>query len=304
MQISRLFEIVYILMNRETVKASELAQRFEVSTRTIYRDIDALCEAGIPIYTSQGKGGGIHLENNSILDRSLLSSQEKTDLLEALRVMVSMGYVQADTLLERLGNLFSKGAEKPWIRIDFAPWYEEKKQQEQIAFFERAIKQQYLISFDYYNSKGQKKRRLVEPNCLVFRSHSWYLEGFCRQRKGKRFFKVTRMEELEMKQEHFETRKEPEDNSNKKENKVMPNWVKLVFRVSPKFAYRVLDEFDPESRAKEKDGSFLVCTNWPEDEWMYSYLLSYGADLEILSPAHVREGLIKKAEDVQAIYQK
>ena len=178
MRESRLFRIVYYLLQNRKATAPELAQKFEVSIRTIYRDIDSISSAGIPIYATQGKGGGISILNDYTLDKSLFSEQEQEQMLTALQGMVATAEENSNELLTKLSGLFQINSTN-WIEVDFSDWAHRTPQQDTFNIIKEAIFQKRVISFCYFSGKGNKEKRNVRPIRLVFKSKSWYLYSFC-----------------------------------------------------------------------------------------------------------------------------
>lgn len=179
--INRLLSIIYILMNKGTVTATELAERFEVSVRTIYRDVDALSMAGIPIYTTKGRGGGISLTEQFVLNKMLVSKKEQKQILAALTSLRETGVREEEEILQKLGDFFM---EKPdnWVAIDFSDW--SGRRQALFAQIKDAVLNRHVILFDYYGQHGEMNRRCVEPVQLLFKEYTWYLRAFCRTRPG------------------------------------------------------------------------------------------------------------------------
>ena len=147
MQINRLFEIVYILLDKKTITARNLSERFEVSVRTIYRDIDVLCAAGIPVYMSKGKGGGISLLDNFVLNKTILSNNEQNEILAALQSLNALKYPDVDNVISKLGMLFNK-EDYSWIDVDFSHWGSSDK--EKFSLLKTAIVNKKTITFDYF----------------------------------------------------------------------------------------------------------------------------------------------------------
>ncbi len=293
MQVHRMFEIIYLLMHKKTLTAKELADQFEVSPRTIYRDIDTLCEAGIPIYTTKGKGGGIRLVDSYILNKSILSEKEQEEILSSL---YGLHAVSGDTeqVLSKLSGLFNKTSPS-WIEVDLSQWGADDSGKYQLL--RTAILQQRVIVFDYYNSYGQFSRRRVEPLQLWFKHKTWYLRAYCTDKEAVRLFKLTRMKRLEQLEDIFEEcpllRTDgllPDPPSRQTPS------IQLVLRIDASQAYRVFDEFEEEQITKEQDGSWLVTVEYPEDEWVYGYLMSYGPYAEVLAPAHIRDILKERLQ--------
>lgn len=293
MQINRLFEMVYILLDKKVVTAKELSERFEVSQRTIYRDIDTLSGAGIPIYTNKGKGGGISLMDDFILNKSLLSEQEQNEILMSLQSLNAVNYQELEPVLGKLSILFNKQGMN-WIDVDFSRWGSDESERERFNVLKTAILKGKVVTFDYYSSNGEKTERRVEPVKILFKGQSWYIYGYCREKRDFRIFKITRMDHLEVLEETFK-RETPVDIWDKAQDHT-PKMVNLVLRIDEKMAFRLYDEFDQASIIKNEEGSFEVRATFPE-EWVYGYLMSYGADIEVLEPKQVRETIKLKFEE-------
>lgn len=301
MQINRLFEIIYILLSKKNITARELAERFEVSVRTIYRDIDTLSSSGIPIYTSQGKGGGISLLDNYVLDKSLLTEKEQNEILYALQSLSITQFPDTDTVLNKLSNLFNKNKTN-WIDVDFSPWDSDEKGKSQFNMIKEAILNLRIIEFNYFSSSGEKCIRQVEPIKLIFKVNAWYLHGFCLTRNAYRTFKITRMSEIIITEDVFPKKdiyKLPENNNSQKTQK----WINVTLNISCEGAYRVYDEFDEKDITKNPDGSFTVFTSLPENKWLVRYILSFGADIEVLSPHNIREMVHSELMKIYTKYQ-
>ena len=197
MQISRLFRLLYLLLERERIPASELAQTLEVSVRTIYRDVQALGEAGIPVYAERGRDGGIAILPTFRLNKSMLSAGEKQDMLSALQALASTGASDRETLGKL--NAFFGGQQADWVRIDFADWSGTRSGM--LPILKTAILNRQPLAFDYYNSGGDCAPREVCPIRLWFKSSAWYLLAYCMQRRALRTFKLTRILALELLEE-------------------------------------------------------------------------------------------------------
>jgi len=190
MHTGRLFEIVYLLQSRPRMTARELAKRFEVSVRTIYRDIDALSAAGVPVYAARGGGGGVGLLPGYVLDRSLLTDGEQDEILYALRAMAAAG--MGGAALEKLAGLFQKSGDG-WLEVDFSPWGSGPAEKRVFATLKTAILSRREIAFDYYSARGEKSRRTAQPVKLVYKDAAWYLQAYCLARQALRVFKLCRM---------------------------------------------------------------------------------------------------------------
>lgn len=202
MQESRLFRIVYYLIEKGKSTAPELAQKFKVSARTIYRDIDVISSAGIPIYATQGKNGGIIIDENFTLDRSMLSKKEKEQILSGLQALFVANSNNTNELLTKLGALFHLKTTN-WIEVDFSDWIQGQPAQNIFNDIKTAILDKYIISFEYCSNREHTVFRYIQPLKLIFKSKAWYVYGFCMLRKDYRLFKLTRIEHLKITEEHF-----------------------------------------------------------------------------------------------------
>lgn len=299
MQINRLFEIIYLLLERKMMTASNLAAHFEVSTRTIYRDVETLSQSGIPIYTSKGMGGGIHLAQSFVLNKSVLTPEEQKSILSSLQSMNALRVDGAQTALEKLSALFG-GKHMDWIEIDFSSWNTISPISDYFILLKKSIFSQTLVSFQYSGVDGCCQTRTVEPLKLVFKWSDWYLLAWCRLRDAFRCFKLTRMEALCASDEHFAQRHES--------MQVSPNamavqpMIHVTAHIAANMEYRVLDEFTGAQRTQNSDGSYVVEIEMPDGEWLYQYLLAYGANLRVLSPPSVQKQLLSRLIAAAAQY--
>lgn len=298
MQESRLFRIVYYLLDKGKSTAPELADKFEVSVRTIYRDIDIISGMGIPIYAAQGKGGGITLLDNFVLDKSLLSNQEKEQILMALQGIIATEQNNADELLTKLGSLFQSKTTN-WIEVDFSNWVKNNPGQDIFNLIKSAIFSRNVISFQYFGSNRESTQRRVEPLRLVFKSKDWYLYGFCLMRNDYRFFKLTRIRDIEIQADVY-SRELPTTYS---VGKLMDieNTIAVKLKFDKKMAFRVYDEF-AEGVTEDNQGNLYVQINLPGNDALYSYLFSFADYVEVLEPENVREQVKEKLAAMQKKY--
>lgn len=298
MQNNRLFEIVYLLLERKTMTAKELADRFEVSTRTIYRDVEILSNSHIPIYCSKGKGGGIHLLEDFVLDKSLLSETEQKQILFALQSLEKLKVADSN-ILDKMHRLFRKEA-KDWIQIDFSNWGTSKEIENTFDTIKQAILDNQVIQFTYYNTYGQKKIRIVEPIQIWFKDKSWYLKAYCREKEDFRIFKIARMKHIRKLNETFE-RSLPEE---KQEEEWKIETVILELKIDKKLAYRVYDEFEESQIELLQNGDFYVKVTYPKNDWIYGYLLSFGEDIQVIKPVSIKKELQQTLQKMLKNYSK
>ena len=299
MKISRLFEIVYLLLNKKSITANALARHFEVSKRTILRDIDTLSAAGVPVYTTQGKGGGISILDSFVLNKATISDEEQNQILFALQGLTATQNIQTEKLLERLQNLFEK-TDHNWIEVDFSRWGVSSTDNERFEQLKHAIINKFAITFTYSNTHGETIVRKVYPLKLVFKSKSWYLQGFCTAKEDYRTFKINRMRDIEKIEEKFDKldlKVPPLESDGHPSCKID---IKLLIPVH--FAYRVYDDFHAHHIVKNEDGSFIVTAKVPDGDWLYRYLLSFGDAITILEPQSVIDYVVEQAEKLKIKY--
>ncbi len=302
MQINRLFEIIYILLSKKSITAKELAERFEVSVRTIYRDIDTLSSAGIPIYASQGKGGGISLLDNYVLDKTVLSERDQNEILYALQGLSITQAPETDKVLAKLSILFNKD-KTSWIEVDFSSWGSDENRTCQFTTIKDSILSRRVIEFTYFSSSGEKSIRRVEPVKLVFKVNAWYLQAFCLTKNTYRFFKTTRMSDILMTSEPF-SNKDFEELPESGQAQKIQNWIDVCLKISAQGAYRVFDEFEENDITKNQDGSFTITASLPDNKWLIRYILSFGTDVEVLAPQNVRDILRNELDKIISKYKK
>jgi len=299
MQINRLFEIIYILLHKKKVSATELAEQLGVSRRTICRDIDTLSVSGVPVYAEKGRGGGISLLPDFVLDKAVLSEQEQNEILTALHGIAPVKAGETADVLNKLSAIFNKTTTN-WLEVDFSDWSNSND----FDYLKTAILECLVVEFDYYSSYGEKSFRRVEPQQLLFKYKSWYLKAFCLTKQGARLYKLTRINNLVVTDEKFAVRdlsfSEPDNNSQTIHNERKDITIKL--RIAPEMTYRVFDDFDVSLIEKQSDGSFIVTRTYPEDNWVYSYVLSFGEYAQVLEPVHLKEIIAAKIKKMSEKY--
>lgn len=295
MKSSRLFQIVYRLLANGRSTAPALANELEVSVRTIYRDIEALCQAGVPIITEQGQSGGVRLMDGWVLNKTLMDAKEQEQLLTAVQSLAAL-QDDGEGLVRKLGALFQK-QHADWLRVDFRHWGPVNENDVRFEMIKAAVLEKRVLQFDYAAYNGMSHRR-VKPVLLYFKGNAWYLQAFCLMRNEFRTFKISRVSNLSLTDEQFDDELTPPP--------LEPwsgifGWPEVRLRFKPHMAYRVYDEYDEECVQREENGSLLVTANLPPDEeWLIGRLLSYGTDAQVLSPASLR---MRLAEHTLKLHQ-
>ena len=256
MRENRLSEIIQYLLDRGWATAPELAEEFEVSVRTIYRDIDALYESGIPIYTEAGRNGGIYLAGDFALEQEVLSEEDTEN----------------------------------WLEVDFSGWGSKQGENEKFELLKLAVIHHRSVRIEYAGEDGAVSERIIYPLKMAYREKVWYVRAYCEQEQDYRAFRLTRIIDWEFLDESFSGYSIPEEKETPQQNH---NLIKLRF---PKeMAYRVYDEFDQSEIRQQANGDFIVLAPMPEDARLMGFLLSFGTKVDVLAPAQIKYMLAEQA---------
>lgn len=301
MKIDRLIGILSILLQREKVTAPFLAEKFEVSRRTINRDIEDICKAGIPVVTLRGQNGGISIMEGYKIDRTLLTSSDMQSILAGLRSLDSVcGTNRYQQLMEKLsvGNSDVLTSNNH-IMIDLSSWY-KLSLAPKIEIIQAAIERTEKISFTYYAPQGESSR-VIEPYLLIFQWSSWYVWGYCLEKQDYRLFKLNRMLDLKNMVETYEVRQIPPPNLSSQ--RAFPVMLEVKALVKPSMKWRLIEEFGIDSFRQRDDGKLLFQFGFADKENLFSWLLSFGNQVELLEPKELRAELLSITTQINEIYK-
>lgn len=301
MKIDRLIGILSILLQQEKVTAPYLAEKFEVSRRTINRDIEDICRAGIPIVTSQGQNGGISIMEGYRMDKTLLTSSDMQAILAGLKSLDSVsGSKRYQQLMEKLamGNS-SVLASNNHIMIDLASWYRSSLAPK-ISVLQAAVEDRRKVKFNYY-APGGESRRSIEPYLLIFKWSSWYLWGYCCEKQDYRLFKLNRMTELKATEEQYEPRQilVPDLSA----ERVYPLEIDVEAVFEPDMKWRLVEEFGMESFTEQEDGRLKFSFGFADKGNLFGWLLSFGDRVELTKPVELRRELYEMMGRIQKMYR-
>lgn len=309
MRLNRLLSITFVLLSRGQVSSTELAEKFGVSQRTIYRDIDTIAESGIPITAVPGKAGGFSIMDSYKMDKRYLSPDELATVLSTLKGLGNtFSSAELTNAIEKISVLAPREKQSEIeelmnrVVFDVLPMGYTEKQRELLASLYEAVKGNRVVEFTYSNAKGEAEKRAVEPMRLMAKGYSWYIFAYCRLRSDFRTFKLTRISELRLAAERFEPRSVNYADYEYDRSK-LPT-VELVLRFSQYIRPIVEEMYQASEMEQQPDGSLVVRKAMAEDEWLYAYLLSWGESLEILEPMRIREIIIKKAKNILSVYNR
>ena len=301
MKIDRLIGILAILLQKDMVTAPYLAEQFEVSRRTINRDIEDLCKAGIPIVTRQGINGGISILENYKIDRALLTNQEMQDILAGIRSLDSInGTNRYGQLMEKLSagsSDFMTGNQS--VLIDLSSWYKSSLAPK-IELIRTAIDQTMELEFQYFSPKGESMRQ-IEPYYLIFRWSSWYVWGFCKERKDFRLFKLNRMEKLRMSGTAFHKRKVSMPDLS--DERIFPGGIKVEALFEADCKWRLVEEFGIGCFEEQPDGRLLFRADYTDKENLITWMLSFCDKVKLLKPEEIRAEIKDRIERMRKLYE-
>ena len=220
----------------------------------------------------------------------MLSEEEQNQILFALQSMEKISNQDEKNILEKMSSIFNK-SKTNWIDVDFSDWGTNGEQDQTFNLIRNAILKHNVIEFVYYNSYGEEKKRQAEPLQIYFKDKSWYLKAYCRLKQDYRLFKISRMKDIILLNKTFE-RELPQI----KENKFDYKTIQLELEISKDMSYRVYDEFKMEDIIKNKNGDFIVKVEFPENDWVYGYILSFGENVKVLSPGYVKSIIKEKLQ--------
>lgn len=309
MKVDRLVSIIMILLEKKRIGAQELADIFEVSPRTIYRDIDAINTAGIPVRSMSGVGGGFEIMQEYKLDKKVFSTAELSTLLMGLSSLSNI--VRGNELVNALAKVKSFiPADKAkdieikanQICIDLSPWMGNQNIQPYLEIIKTALQENRLLIFEYVALHGNKTSRTVEPYQLVLKNSQWYFQGYCHKRNDFRLFRLSRISNLKMKEETFIPRDFQKPILDFEEIlDTMQTRIKI--RIHKSIMDRILDYCDYEHFLPDGGEHYIVSFPFIENEYYYNILFSFGDKCECLEPLHIRAELKRRIHDIAAIYE-
>ena len=308
MKIDRLVSIIMILLDKKRIGAQELADMFEVAPRTIYRDIDAINMAGIPVRSTPGVGGGFEIMREYKIDKRVFSTADLSAILMGLSSLSNM--IRGDELVNALAKVKSfVPADKAkdielkanQIYIDLSPWMGNGIIQAYLELIKTALLESKLLSFEYADRYGNKTARTAEPHQLVLKNSHWYWQGYCHMRNDFRLFKLSRTSNLQIREETFS----PRDYRNPQLDisdvaAAMQKVIKI--RIHKSAMERVLDFCNYEHFSPDGNEHYIVSFPFIENDYYYNILLSFGDKCECLEPLHVRSEMKRRIQDMAALY--
>lgn len=300
MKIERMLTIIVMLLNRNRVTANELAEKFEVSVRTIYRDIETINLAGIPIISHSGNNGGFSIYEDYKLNNQVLPLNNLSSLLSVLKdINSTLDDSELDSSIEKLQNIVPENKTEDLnlhleqVIIDIHPYGDSPTQKEWVKAIRTAIKQRHILTIDYRNYNNGVSTRQIEPMSLIFKNYTWYLFAYCRLKEDYRLFRVSRIDDFHVEHHVFERREKSYHEVRQLSNEQTP-MTTLVLKISPIMKARVEDVFNKEDIAVLDTGELLVTATLPDQEWVVSLIFGFGEHIEVLEPTEWRQKVAAK----------
>ncbi|PAD65475.1 transcriptional regulator [Bacillus siamensis] len=302
MKLERLLSIIFKLLHNEILSASSLADEFQVSSRTIYRDIEAICAAGIPIVSYQGANGGFGMMKGYKFDKSLIGSHDVLNLITVLSSLSSLFEdKEVEHTIDRLKPLDTSGNNRT-LYVELESLRTEPNSLRQLR---KAIQEKKVVRFDYVSNKNEFTSREAEPIHLHYKFRNWYVYGYCRERQDVREFKVSRMMNITLTQEEFMHSHKVKDDSSYSDSNA-EGLEDVVIWVDPNSLAKALDQFQNASKVMNSDGSmtFTISVYQPlHAGWLISILLSFGSGAKMIKPVQLQSKLIAEAKKIMKVYQ-
>lgn len=308
MQIDQLFEFVYILIDKKQVTAKEMAERFGVSTRTIYRWMEALSLSGVPVYSLKGRGGGIAISEKFAMDNTVLSEDERLAIVSSVKALENLSGKNGAAITperkaaDKLSRLVTSDTD--WLEVDFAPWSPEGSEVRNLfEILRNSILKKRQISFDYFTGDGRIEKRIVHPWKLIFRGQAWYLFGWCTSRKAERFFKLTRMRNLVMTSRNANISRSVNPQRTAGTPEYSAPLIQIKAKITKEKISYLMDSFICSQIKVQKNGFVNVTFTAPDTPWLCEILLSFGAQIKITSPTRVKNKIAEMAGNISELYK-
>ncbi len=303
MKLERLISIIYKLLNHEVLSAARLAEEYQVSPRTIYRDIDVICAAGFPVVSYQGMKGGYGMMDGYKMDKSLLGAYDVNSLITVLSSLSTVfDDERAQGTIERLQTIGPEH-QTASLTVDFDT---RRTEQEALRHLRTAITGRNIVRFDYVNIQNERTTRELEPLRLHFKYRNWYIYGYCRIRRDYREFRLSRLLDLQLTGATFEPHMDLPDEAESAGRGGQGQMEEVVVRVGPEAIAEALDQFHQMDKQFHPDGSMTlripVCRPL-QARWLWSILLGFGSGAVVLEPPALRSILKEQLKNTLKHYE-
>jgi predicted DNA-binding transcriptional regulator YafY len=295
MKSMRLFNLLILLSEKRKMSSTELAEKLEVSVRTIYRDVDVLSQAGIPVYATTGKNGGIHLMNGFVFDKSTFSDEEQQSIINSLQSLRYVPGVDVELIKTKFATIFNKRAmdKDDWLEIDFATWTSGNGDNDLITAIRDSIRSSNSLCISYINAHSEDKERVIDPIKVVFRQRDWFLYAYCQLQKDYRWFKLTRITKFKSLNRMFNSNEHKYTPHSEFADSGKPK-THIELRFTLNLAHFVYDMFDRNCIYRENADAIRVSIDYIIDEWVYNIIMFFGENVTVLEPTALKEEIAKR----------
>lgn len=296
MKIDRLLAITMMLINKKKITAKELATYFEVSVRTIQRDMDHLTMAGVPIFSDVGKSGGYSIMEDYKMDQNFLNADEANMLVALMKNIENLvPYDEAKSMTNKLQTIYKDNGRDEKIVFSLSPFVRGSQYREHMGTFKKARENRKKVSMLYIDANFTETKRIISPYRLVMMGSVWYVYGYCDERLDFRLFKISRVLECQLLNETFELLPMPEKVPWEDLGDGSKISTPMILELDTCLKGHIPDYFDYKS-CKVLEDKIVVSVDYPVDEWMYSLLLSLVPHIRVVEPKWVQEEMIRRME--------
>lgn len=292
-----------ILLKRELVSATELAETFEVTTRTIYRDVETLSKANIPIYTVPGRDGGIGLMSTYKIDKKLLTSKDLQNILTALDGVEQL--IESPEIKSTLTKIRAMQTEQPNDTLDFSlhfsAWQGTEELKAVAESLQEAIRDRLIVKFDYYDVNGTHSSRKIEPYHLMYKGERWYLQGYCYEREDFRTFRLARMSNLQFTNETFHPRDYNVIDKIPKEK--LPQFYPVRLKANMRVRDIIIERFGISVITPCDETTYYADLQLPNTETAYRFILQLGTNAQIINGGIFEKDFHNYLKEVINIYK-
>ncbi|MDT8719325.1 YafY family transcriptional regulator [Clostridium sp. 19966] len=305
MKIDRLLAITIYLLNHKKVSAKVFAEKFEVSIRTIQRDMEALCEAGIPVVSSLGAEGGYEILQGFRMEKQIAKKEDYSYIITALQALTSAyNSPKLDLTLEKIKAIQQDNEIDSNMLLDFSVLREDKAINYKLEILEKAIAEKRIVAFSYTNGENMKSVKEVEPIAVNYRWYAWYLLAYSLEKQDYRLYKLIRMENLKMTAGNMRVCHEPASVLLRKSyEKDTRKYIDIKLLCKEEVKVKAAEYLRGDIEKEYENGDFIMKLHLPESEdlW-FGTLLSFGSLVTVLEPKGLKEKICNRCREILDLY--
>lgn len=299
-----MIRMLMMLLSRKRVTAAEIAERYEISMRSVYRYVEELNVAGIPIDVVRGRYGGIYVADTFRLPTSFFTKGEYEAAINALTAM-STQMNDEDTLsaLEKLKYRSKQDMRETSvcgnIIVDGGAWCDMGTFSDKMKVCEQAVNECRCLDIDYISREGRHTRRIIDPYVLILKQNIWYVYAYCHSRADWRTFKVGRIKQASFTGKTFERQPIRREDIPLNFGYTAEQLVPVTLEIKKEALADVEEWLGVDSIEPRGDG-LVADVSLPDDETSVEKILGYGGKVRVLSPSSLRERVRAAAAAIAA----